>query len=259
MQETPEMYNTKTCTKKPILPSPVGSQLCHLKTRNERGRRRRRRRRKTSTLAVLAVVLVLGDEARDAERVGDGVVDVEEGERGRGAGLPDVHGLEGHEAAAGGEVVAERDAGGQVGRAVEGAGPEALVAVHEGVLEDPVGAGGRLLEALGHAVAGGADAVAREEVQLRHHPGHVDAAVVPHAPALAGRRGQLGEPMLGHPALADGPVVVGVGGVGEDVELGVVVVADLDGEGGGDGEGGHEDGGQGGGGEVHFCVFIFWY
>ena len=138
--------------------------------------------------AVQAIVLILGDEARYAKLVRHIASLIQGGEGRQGAGLRVVAGLEQLEALAVGRVVGQSDARGQVGRAVEGAAALAVVALHEGVLEDPVGACARALEARDGAVAGGTDAVSGEQVYLGHDTRHVDALIVAYAAAIVGRR-----------------------------------------------------------------------
>lgn len=110
---------------------------------------------------------------------------------------------------AGVQVVAKIDAGGQVGARVESARPLSTIeASLEGVLEDPVGAAGRAIEALCRAVTGIVDAIFEEQVDCSHDTGYIDAWEVAHASTIAGWGLEVWEAVFGDLAAADGEVVV---------------------------------------------------
>jgi len=91
------------------------------------------------------------------------------------------------------------------------------------MLEDPVSAALWAIETLSCAVAGGVDAVFEVEVDHCDDAGDVDPLEVADAATVVRGGLELRELVLGDFSLADGPVVVLVGGR-EDVDVGAGVV-----------------------------------
>jgi len=149
-------------------------------------------------------------------------------------------------------IVLEGHAKREVRRGVQSAAAFAAVERgREGVLVDPVGAGGGVVETLCGAVAGAVDAVFEVEVLHRHDARDVDAGKVADAAAVFGWGLEERELMLGDLALADGVVVVlVVGGEDVDVSVGIIIlIADFVGrEGSRDDCGGDGQDGENGGG-----------
>jgi len=215
-------------------------------------------------LAVLLAICILSHESRNTIGIDNRVRRIAERQRRPTARLRVVLRLKLGKALGVIQVVGERDIGRQVRARVQCAA--ALAAVesgHEGVLVDPVGAGGRAREAGGDAVAGAVDAVFGVEVDFRHDARHVNALVVADAAGFVVWHEEVGEFLGGDFVLADG-ALISLGGVLEDV-VGVVhvVVVDLvlvviaDGDGAGEGRGGEKDGAEeSGSGEMHFDYLL---
>jgi len=135
----------------------------------------------------------LSHKARDAIWVRDGTRRILEREKRSAASLRVIPGRELIEPSAVGEIVREGDIAWQVGARVESARALAVVDGAEGVLVDPVGAGGGAGEAGGDAVAGRVDAVFEEEIDLCYDAGHVDALKVADAAGFGVRDLEVGE------------------------------------------------------------------
>ncbi len=137
-----------------------------------------------------------------------GVVCVQEGKRSVASSLGIVAGQELLEALALGSIIRKSDVHRQVRAGIESARSLSTITGHEGVLENPVGAGFWCLEAASCAIAGALDAVTEEEVDLGHDTSDVDATVVADAAAIVGGCLESGEFALGDVSFADGVLVV---------------------------------------------------
>jgi hypothetical protein len=135
----------------------------------------------------------LSHKARDTVWVRDGTRRILERERRSAASLRVILGQELIKPSAVGEIIREGDVAWQVGARVESARALAAVEGAEGVLVDPVGAGGGAGEAGGDAVAGRVDAVFEVEVNFCYDAGHVDALEVADAAGFGVRDLEVGE------------------------------------------------------------------
>ena len=191
-------------------------------------------------LAELALQGVTDGEARGSKFIHHGPVNVQECLRSITA-LLSIH-AHNTKASALVQVVVESDTLGEIGAGIESAG--ALVVVDscssEGMLEDPVGASLWSLEAGAHTIASTVDPILVVEVDHRHDTSNIDAREVAFrmlvrrnrwaanqeltdAATIMRRSLQLREFVLGHLSLADGVVVVAIGGW-ENVDIGIIVV-----------------------------------
>jgi hypothetical protein len=132
-------------------------------------------------LAVLVAIGIANGEARNTIFVYLGVRVIQERKRGITALLGVIARLKKLESSASRSslnIILKSDVQWKVGRRVNGAAALAVIAGHESVLEDPVGAADWELETLGCAVAGGVNAVFKEEVLFGYDAGNIDAGVV---------------------------------------------------------------------------------
>jgi hypothetical protein len=168
-------------------------------------------------LAVKLAVGVLSHEARDTIRILKSHSRIAESEWRAATSLWVVLGLELVESDALVEIIGERDIGWQVGAGVQSAGALAAVELgDEGVLVDPVGAGGWVGQAGGDAVAGAVDAVFGVEIDFGDDAGHVDALVIADAAGFVVGDHEVGELACVDLVFADS-ALVSLGRVLEDV------------------------------------------
>jgi len=184
--------------------------------------------RRAGYLAVLSSLNISNSEARDTILVWLGSSLIESGDRSIASSLGvhanDTGSLRETQSSAVVQIIHKGDVLRKVGAGVQGA--RSLPIIKPGsksMLEYPVCAGFRAIEALSCAVAGRMDAIFEIEIDHGDDASDVDAFEVAHATAVVGGGLELGEFGLGDFSFADGPVVVFVG-VGEDVDVVVGVV-----------------------------------
>jgi hypothetical protein len=200
-------------------------------------------------LAILVAIGIANGEARNTILVDLGVRGIQERKWGIAALLGVIARLKKLESGTGRsslDVVLKSDVQWEIWRRVDGAAALAVIAGHESVLEDPVGAAGWGLETLSCAVAGGVDAVFKEEVLFGYDAGNINTGVVANTSTVFGGGYKTRELVLGDLALADGIRVKGIT-AGEDVDVGIIVIviiaeAERTGESGGSKNEGGENG-----------------
>jgi len=135
-------------------------------------------------LAVLAALDIPHGESRNAILVDLSTGGIKEGERSIASLLWVISLPNGHLTTASSEVVLQSDVQGEVGRGVQSARALVIISSLECVLEHPVGAARRCLQATCGAVAGVVDPVAEEEVDFGHNTSDINAREVSNAAAV---------------------------------------------------------------------------